>query len=106
MRVLINTLTLIICLGLLGGCTQGLLYTHTTTPLTHNFDQTPAGYGNKSGNGSTKQLHVQITAKWDTNGIGEIAKKSGITEIYYADIEEISVLGGFWEQDYVHIYGK
>jgi len=98
---------LLLTLMLLHGCTYGLLYTHTTNPLSLNYHRTPVDPGKKTANDSTKQIHIiEVTAKWDTNGIGEIAKKNGFNEIYYADLEIFSVLGGLWEQDYVHIYGK
>ncbi len=88
------------------GCTQGLLYTHTTEPFTNDFRSTQNNSNAKNGEGSTKHIDIQLQAKWDSNGIGEIAKKNGIDEVDYADIETISVLFGIWEQQYVHVYGK
>ena len=102
-----SKLFFIFCMALcIPGCTQGLLYTHTTEPLTTNYRQSLVDGYLTTAHGDTKHISVQLQAKWDTNGIGEIAKSNGIQEVYYADIETISVLFGIWEQDYVHIYGK
>ena len=43
--------------------------------------------------------------RWDTNGIGEIGKENGLEEVYYADLETLSVLG-IWTQRWVHVYGR
>jgi hypothetical protein len=88
------------------GCVRGLLYTHTTKPLTTDYQQTPAGSGLNTAHGDTKHINIHLQVKWDSNGIGEIAKSNDIREVYYADIETISVLFGIWQQQYVHIYGK
>ncbi len=42
---------------------------------------------------------------WDSNAIGDIAKEHGIETVYYADLEELSVLG-IWHEYTIHIYGK
>lgn len=104
--MVIKHLAVLACIVVMQGCTQGLLYSHTTTPLTTNYQLTPNSDADKRGDGSTKHIHVQLQAKWDTNGIGEIAKEHGLHDIYYADLEKVSVLLGIWEQEYVHIYGQ
>ena len=42
---------------------------------------------------------------WDSNGIGDIARKNGLEAIYFADLETFSILG-IWSQYRVHVYGK
>ena len=68
-----------------------------------DFRSTPVGDGRSSGDIKTVTFYVSV--EWDENGIGAIAKKHGIEEIYYADIEETRVLG-YWRQQKVHVYGR
>lgn len=82
---------------------SGCIYSHRIEPLMKDFSSTPSGDGRSSGDIKTVTFYVSI--EWDKNGIGEIAKKHGISEIYYADIETTSVLG-YWERKRVHIYGR
>lgn len=87
-----------LCL-LLSGC----IYSHTVVPLMTDFDSTPAGSTRKSGDVKTVKFYVSV--EWDENGIGTIAKKHGIDEIYYADIETTRIFT-FWKRRRVHIYGR
>jgi hypothetical protein len=89
---------------LLAGCTPyGILYTHTKMPLDTNMSQTPVSGSN--GQSDIKHIRFYVDVMWDSNAIGDIAKKHGIEEIYYADIERLSVLG-IWNQYTVYVYGK
>ena len=102
-RRLVPTATLLACPLLIGGCGIGLIYTHRTTPLTTDFHQTPVG--TDTGDGDVKTIRYYLQVQWDENGIGEIAKRNGIDEIYYADLETLSVFG-IWNRAYVRIHGK
>ena len=64
---------LLIPVFLIQSCAQGFIYTHTTMPLTTNMQNTPIGVEKQEG--STKQVSFQVQARWDTNGLGEIAKQ-------------------------------
>ena len=89
---------------LLVGCTPyGILFTHTKKPLDTNMSQTPII--DNSGQNDIKHIRFYVDVMWDSNAVGDIAKKYGIKEIYYADIETFSVLG-IWNQYTVHVYGK
>jgi hypothetical protein len=93
------------------GCLNGLIYTHTFTPLSTNFDKTPV-YTHKleTGESDVKDLRipwpVSMDIKWHSNAIGDIAKREGIDEICYADIEHLSIFFAIWRQDTVHVYGR
>jgi hypothetical protein len=94
------------------GCHVGLIYTHTWTPLTTNFDKTPM-FHSKTETGASDVKDLQIPApyhwlefKWHVNAIGAIAKLDDLDEIYYADVEHLSILLGIWSQTTVHVYGK
>jgi hypothetical protein len=50
-------------------------------------------------------IYPPLSAAWDDAAIGDIAKKNGIQELYFADLETLRVLG-IWNQYWVHVYGK
>ncbi|MBU1052381.1 MAG: hypothetical protein KKC46_00950 [Proteobacteria bacterium] len=83
---------------------KGYVYTHITTPLDINADKTPIGPA-ESKKGDIKHIHYRVDIKWDSNAIGDIAKQSGLNEVYFADIETLSILS-LWSQYTVHVYGK
>ena len=91
---------------LLCGCAQGLVYTHITQPLTIDFHRTPVADGYHA-KGDVKELRYNLYLRvlWDENSIGSIAKDSGLTEVYYADLETFSILG-IWTQYRVRVYGS
>jgi len=87
----------------------GCVYVHTVQPLTLNMDRTPVVAAEKSG--SLKLITfppfsgAYRAVAWDSAAIGDIAKKQGMHEVYFADLETLSVLR-FWNQYTVRIYGK
>ncbi len=91
--------------GVLSVCLilSGCIYSQTIEPLMTDFDSTSAGDARSSGEIKTITFYVSVA--WDKNGIGTIAKKHGIEEIYFADIETIRVLG-YWRRQRVHVYGR
>ncbi len=105
-RILVATSAL-----LSAGCATGMIFTHTVEPLDTQFDYTPVFRDKlEAGEGDVKHisLHrfpVYIDIMWDSNAIGDIAHREGIEDVYYADLERLSILG-IWNQDTVHIYGK
>jgi hypothetical protein len=90
----------------LSGCTTGIIYTHTMQPLTldlHSTKIVPTG-----GEGDVKHLvliYPPLSAAWDDAAIGDIAKKNGIQELYFADLETLRILY-IWNRYWVHVYGK
>ena len=88
----------------LGGCVaQGAIYSHTTQPLMTNFNATPVADSGSTSDIKTVAFYVDV--KWGDGGIGAIAREKGIAEIYYADIETITVLR-YWKQESVRVYGR
>ena len=81
----------------------GAIYQRTTTPLDVNLRNTPAQKGDEAGD--TKHFRFYVEVNWDSNSIGDIAKKAGMERVYYADLTRFNVLG-VWRQNYVTIYGK
>ncbi|MCP4114610.1 MAG: hypothetical protein GY737_04270 [Desulfobacteraceae bacterium] len=106
MRLSYLCMTMFAAIFFLTGCGRptGILYTHITKPLDTNMSQTPSGVN--SAEGDIKHLTIyNISVLWDSNAIGDIAKNSGLETVYYADLEELNVLG-VWKQYTIHIYGK
>ena len=87
----------------LAGCTPGFVYTHNIEPLVIDFHKTPTGH--EEGRGDTKHFSYYVDVQWDKNGIGEIVRGNDMEEIYYADLETLSIMG-VWTQRWVHVYGK
>ena len=91
------------------GCMQGLIYTNSTVPLVINMNNTPVG--NKSASISSKQLKepvsgLGISAEWNSRAIGDAAKRSGLTQINFADMHTFSILGGIWKKQSVQVWGE
>jgi hypothetical protein len=83
---------------------MGLIYSHTREPLMLNANATNVDGGKRS-KGSVLELQIQtLRVTWSENAIGEIAKATGIDTVYYADLEELRILG-IWATHTVHIYG-
>lgn len=100
--------------GLLqSGCfgPQGLLFTRVKKPhaLPANRRECPV---------ATKQCYVSLTrlkepvtrmnlsVMWSDKAVKEAADAAGITEIYYTDLETLSILLGTYKRNRVIFYGK
>jgi len=88
---------------------SGCLYTHTREPLTLDMHGTPMTNVEKEG--SLKLItfppfsgDYKLLA-WGSAAIGDVAKKEGMREVYYADLEIFSVLK-IWNEYTIHVYGK
>ena len=91
---------------------------HTLEPLSTNFNRTPVY--TKENAGAIKAISIplpsnlpSIDVAWSSNAIGDIAKREGIEEICFADLETLSILripfitpSGLWSNYTVHVYGK
>ena len=88
---------------ILSGCIGGF-YTHITEPLDVNLNNTPV-FAGRGAKGDTKRIRYWVDIEWDSNAIGDIMKKFGLSKVYYADLETLSVLG-IWTQKFVIVYGK
>ena len=106
------TKLIVLCLLLLYcvGCTEGIIYTKITRPYTRDIhNDTPIADSSESDN----QFEVRepltgagVNVQWAHNAIGDIAKKHGLTKVYYADIMYKSILAGIWSQEYIIVYGE
>jgi len=104
MRTVRSVLLFAGLLTLLSGCGMGIVYTHTLQPLSLDMHKTPVAQTEKTGDIKHISLGMASVA-WDSAAIGDIAKKNGIKEVDFADLETLSVLM-VWHQYTVHVYGK
>lgn len=104
MRPRIQRATAIVILCALAvGCARGRIYTHVTEPLVTNFHETPVGV--RSEKSDVRSFRYYVEVDWNENAIGQIAKDNDIEEVYYADLETLSVLG-IWTQRWVNVVGR
>lgn len=89
---------------LLSGCAIGVIYTHTYQPLTLNMNHTKISSTSAEGDIKHIQLNV-VSVAWDSAAIGDVARKHGLKELYFADLEMLRVLR-IWNQYTLHLYGK
>ncbi len=89
---------------LLSGCGSGLIYTHTVMPLTIDQHRTPVVPAEKEGSLKVISFQYPLVA-WDSAAIGDVAKKQGMTEVFFADVETFSILK-IWNRYTIHVYGK
>ena len=90
---------------LFSGCQIGLIYTHKVEPLNPNMHRTELAPAN--GQGDIKQIALYgISVTWGDDSIGSAAREKGLTELYYADRETLSVMFGIWKQETIHVYGR
>ncbi|MEA3343802.1 MAG: hypothetical protein U9Q92_06580 [archaeon] len=109
---------MLLLLPLIGGCLavggvnnsilRGRIFKNVRIPYTtdlHNTSVTDI-------HGSGKIIHIEepvsgygFYTELNSNAIGDIAKKHGLTKVYFADIEIFSILG-VWGHEKLHIYGE
>jgi len=104
----INTLSVVFLL-LLNGCTTGWIYTNTIQPECINLHSTELG--TLTAIGSAKKIEIplsrlNLTASWDSKGIGDISKEHGMTEILGCDAKTLSIFGGIYQNSSILVYGR
>ena len=87
----------------------GLIYKKMRVPFTKKLNRTPNELVIDA-KGTVTRLREPFTgygisATFDSNAIGDIARRNGLTTVYYADHERFSVLLGIWRYDRIIVYG-
>jgi len=82
----------------------GCIYRRTIEPLDVRFAATPV-YRQTDQGGIKHFKYFLINFQWDSNAIGRIAREHGLSEVYYADLETLSILR-VWNRYTVHVYGR
>ncbi|MBU4258405.1 MAG: TRL-like family protein [Proteobacteria bacterium] len=90
------------------GSLEGYVFKFVRVPLTINLDNTPSTIFQASG----KILKIKepfsgynFYAEFNSNAIGDVARKHGLKKVYFADMEIFSIFGIFGYKE-VHIYGE
>ena len=83
---------------------SGFIYTHTWQPLTVDMGHTMVGPTSGAGDIKHIALNMPLVA-WDSAAIGDIARKQGMKELSFADLETFSILR-VWNKYTVHVYGN
>ena len=91
------------------GCAgQGLLYTRVVTPYSIDYYDAPTGSKTcRVNEHSIKEpfTTIDVSVIFTTHVVEEAAHKAGITNLYYADIDTLSILGGIYERRTLIICG-
>jgi hypothetical protein len=94
---------------LTAGCvSRGVLYSRTTEPATEDFAQTPIGTKHAEVCGQRLREPISgygVSAEWDSDYLRAAARQAGISSIYYADLETITVAFGIYRHRTLIIYG-
>ena len=86
----------------------GIVFKHVRVPLSEDLVNSPAIVEHTGG--MIVQVKEPVSgyglyAEWNSNAIGDVAKRSGLKKVYFADMEIFSVLG-IWTHRKVHVYGE
>jgi len=95
---------------LLGGCSflTGIVFTHIREPYTTDLHNTPVTDIHSEGIIISIEEPVSgygLYTEFNSNAIGDIAKKHGLSKVYFADLETFNILG-IWKHEKLHIYGE
>ncbi|MEW5733368.1 MAG: TRL domain-containing protein [Thermodesulfobacteriota bacterium] len=90
---------------------RGMIVKKVRRPLTVHLNNTPApGPDAPLGKGKIIKIKepfssVRVYVELNSTAIGDVARKNGMTTVYFADIETFSILG-IWNTTTIYIYGE
>ena len=91
------------------GCAgKGLLYTRVVRPYSPDFRGTPVG-----GRACRVHEHIlreplsgaDVSVSFTSRVVAEAACAAGLTKLYYADLETLSILNGIYERKTLILHG-
>lgn len=87
---------------------RGRVYTRVVEPYTKDFHETPVG--DKTCRVSEHLVKepvsgAGVSASWTTRAIAEAACREGITNLYYVDVETLSILNSLYRRRTLILYG-
>ena len=98
---LLRMLVTMLSLATAGCVGQGLLYTRVVSPYSHDFHATPTG-------GKTCRVNehifrepfsrTNVSVSFTSRVVEQAARAAGMTNLYYADLETLSVLNGVYQR--------
>ena len=86
----------------------GYVFTYTRVPYTEDLNNTPVIQTKSDGAIIKIQepfLGTGMYVKFNTNAIGDLAKRYNMKKVYYAELETFDVLG-IWQQRTLYLYGE
>ncbi len=89
------------------GCAVGLIYTDVVVPLDRDLDGTPIQQ-EQVAPPATSDIRLEFSSvrvEWGDTGIVNAARQAGLSEIHYADLHTVSILG-IWTQRFALVYGR
>lgn len=103
--------------ALLSGCAsgidtppglRGIVFTYKTRPYSPDLNNTSVA--DMEGSGQVIRIKEPFTgygvsAEFNSNAVGDIAKKRGMKTVYFADMRELNILGIFRRRQ-LNIYGE
>jgi hypothetical protein len=93
----------------LGCMSRGGLYSNTIEPYTTDFHNTPVGTKECVLNEYEVQEPISgygLSADVNFASVRQAAQNAGITNINYADVKDVSVLGGIYRMKRLIVYGE
>ena len=123
-KIKIIIVSFLLFLPLFGGCSSlpgkvfplldgsstltGFVFTHTRIPCTQDLNNTPVT--NIHADGIVFHVAEPVTGynfyiELNSNALGDVAKKHGLSKVYFADLETFSILS-IWKHEKLHIYGE
>ena len=105
----IRSQLLAVMLLVLTGCaSRAYLYSRVIEPATENFKHAPVGSKQCALHGYRLREPVSgygVSAEWDTKYLKKAALEAGITNVYYADLETLSILYRVYQRRTLIVYG-
>ena len=98
---LFRLLEILLPLATAGCAGQGLLYTRVVSPYSNDFHATPAGSKTCRVNEHALKepfTKLEVSATFMTGIVKQAAYAAGMTNLYYADMETLSILMGIYER--------
>lgn len=87
---------------------SGYVYTNTRRPYTDDLHDTPVVLSQSDGTVIKIQepfSGMGMYAEFNTNAIGDLAKKYNMKKVYYAELKTFDLLG-IWRENKLYIYGE
>jgi hypothetical protein len=111
--ITITTLLMFPALLLMSGCfaPKGIIYTNIRQPLTLPPESEGSPVATKRCFVSFTQLkepisRMNLSVMWSNKVVREAAEKADISELYYSDLETLSIFMGCYKRQRIYIYGN
>lgn len=86
----------------------GYIYTKTRMPFTKDLNNTPVVHTQSDGvivKIKEPFSGLGVYTEFNTNALGDLAKKYNMSKLYYAELETFELFG-IWRERRLYLYGK